>query len=1179
VQGISLTTLLIHVKTDVNKAIGDLARLDAKVKGSSIVGGAAAKATGYAVVAALGYSAKAFIDFDAEMTESIAIMGNVSDAMRDKLEKGARDVAATTTFSAKKAAEAYFFLASSGLNATEALAAMPAVAKFAQAGMFDLATATEYLVDAQAALGLSVKNDAIKNMENMVRVSDVLVKANILSNATVEQLADSLTNKAGGALRIVGKDIEEGTAVLAAFAKTGLKGQAAGTALYIILRDLQTAAIKNGDEFKKFGISVYDSTGNMRNMADIIGDLEGAFEGMSDKEKRATLRMLGFQDRSIASLQTLIGLSGEIRNYEKELRNAGGTTETIAKKQLESFKNQLILIWHRTQNLAILLGSWLVPKLFEAGAAVHDLADKVVALLRGPFGTMGDIIHKIRDAFGSLAGPYGVAGFAVILDDLVGGEGRYIGFFTNVGDVIMDVFNFIKRNWEPIKVVFLGLFGGAAVSILIAWAAALAGPVVGAVVLLGSILASPIALLGALAAGLYYAYTEVEGFRKAVDGAARWVRDTLIPALSDFTDWVIKTGTPTVRAFAEFIIGAWRSVATWAVENWGLIKETFQKGVNTVIILGKFMVKVLQATWKAFGDNIVRHIQIVWRLVTGIFDAALDVILGLYTVFMGVFTGNWSKAWDGVRQVFRGVWGGITNIFRAAWDTLLNILDVGLSGLRLIWDVAWEGLKDVVPGSLRAVRDLLWRFFEELPGKLGRQFINVRNWLYDFGFNLIKGFLRGAKAAFVNVLTWFGGLSAKIAMKLQDATAWIFDEGDDTMKGFLAGVEEGAEDVTTWFTELPAKVVGWTGDAGEWLVTAGSDAMIGFFKGVSNYFQDTVVPWFIDLPNKAGRWLTNTAEWFREDGLEAAKGFLLGVWEFIDNEVVPWFMDLPHKLQEWIPNAIAWLQDDGLKVMKGLLIGLGIGALLVGAFFLALPGIVLLGLAAVFIAAMIGVAQALFNGFVRGLAAALPIAIRWFKKVPRAILDGLGEYWNWLVHAGKMVVQGFIDGMKSMGRKLWETATGMAKTVIDAVTNPLSILSPSKLFHQFGVYTAQGFIDGINSMSSKVDRAVDAMLTIPKRNRFVFPVRDVSIPRSSASNLEPLRRAVAHQSIYQYGGGVGGSPLAGAAPGGDLVSQRALEEIVARLMQHAKPNVDMKVDMKETKDPMLVGAELAWNLK
>jgi len=274
------------------------------------------------------------------MNRSLAIMGDVSDKMRGAMTKAAIDVAKTTNFSARQAADSYFFLASAGMDAAQSLQAMPTVAVFAQSGMFDLATATDLLTDSQSALGLS-SEDATENLTNMKRVGDVLVKANTIANASVEQFAQSLTNKAAAAARLVGHDVEQATAVLAAFADQGIKGAEAGTAYAVVMRDLQTKAIGNTQAFKAAKVAVFDQGGEMRNLSAIVSDLETRLDGLSDKTKKSVLLDMGFSDKSVAFLATLIGTSEKMVEFEKGLRAAGGTMENVAGKQLTPMETAL----------------------------------------------------------------------------------------------------------------------------------------------------------------------------------------------------------------------------------------------------------------------------------------------------------------------------------------------------------------------------------------------------------------------------------------------------------------------------------------------------------------------------------------------------------------------------------------------------------------------------------------------------------------------------------------------------------------------------------------------------------------------------------------------------------------------------------------------------------------------
>ena len=347
----------------MNKAAGQMAKVFAKVGlGAGIVGGLAVKQ---------------FAQFDDAMTQSLAIMGDVSDAMRSEMTEAAKQMARETTFSATDAAKSFYYLASAGLSAEASVSALPKVAKFAQAGMFDMARATDLLTDAQSALGLTMRNDAIANMNNMVHVSDVLVKANTLANASVEQFSIALTNKAGPAMKSVGMDIEEGVAVLAAFADQGIKAEEGGTQFAIVLRELQRRALENTKAFKKYNVTVFDNAGEMRNMGDILGDLDKAYVGLSDAQRKSMLSEMGFADRSVISLLALKDMSGAVKTYEEQLREASGTTEEVAKKQLTSLSSQLKLARNAIQELAISLGQYLAPMVRSVALALQQFRDIV----------------------------------------------------------------------------------------------------------------------------------------------------------------------------------------------------------------------------------------------------------------------------------------------------------------------------------------------------------------------------------------------------------------------------------------------------------------------------------------------------------------------------------------------------------------------------------------------------------------------------------------------------------------------------------------------------------------------------------------------------------------------------------------------------------------------------------
>ena len=335
--------------------------------------------TAFAAVASA--SVVQFAKFDQQMTKSTAIIRDMNADLRKQMELTARSLSRESITPVEELAEAYFFLASAGLSAKQSMGALDLVNKFAIAGAFDMATATDLLTDSQSALGLTVA-DTAKNMENMRRISDVLIKANTLSNATARQFAESLTNKAAAALRRFNKDAEEGVAVLAAFAEQGTKGLRAGERLNILLRELERTARENSDAWEKMSLSVFGADGNMRNLADIIEGLERRLKPMSDIKKGATLALLGFTSESMDAIVQLIGMSEKIRGYEKELRNAAGTTEDVANKQMKSFANQMQVVWNIIKDVALVIGQDLTPILSVFVAKFKDGSDATEGFAR-----------------------------------------------------------------------------------------------------------------------------------------------------------------------------------------------------------------------------------------------------------------------------------------------------------------------------------------------------------------------------------------------------------------------------------------------------------------------------------------------------------------------------------------------------------------------------------------------------------------------------------------------------------------------------------------------------------------------------------------------------------------------------------------------------------------------------
>lgn len=348
---------------------------------ASLAGG-----TGLAIAAggfALYEVSKQAAEFDDAMNKSLSIMGNVSDAMKGKMSDAAKQLAAQFGISGVEIAHTFYNLASSGLSAEESLKALPTVVKFAFTASADGVMKTE-----KAAEMLTTVVNALQGSGGSIeRIADLLLQADKIAAGTGEQFAKSLAGKGAGAIRILGKDVEEGLAVLTTFSTLGIRGADAQTALVQVLRDFRVQAEKHKDvlvtlngQTLTYGQLVYDSSGKMKNMADILRELETLFKGASNQTIAHDLALLGLNQRTTQITQAIVGFSDKMKENEAILRSSGNTMQEITDKRLDSAVTKFKELKEAMRNVAIGVGDDVLPTLLDFAnglKVILDYADRM----------------------------------------------------------------------------------------------------------------------------------------------------------------------------------------------------------------------------------------------------------------------------------------------------------------------------------------------------------------------------------------------------------------------------------------------------------------------------------------------------------------------------------------------------------------------------------------------------------------------------------------------------------------------------------------------------------------------------------------------------------------------------------------------------------------------------------
>lgn len=323
--------------------------------------------------------------FENSMSNVEALSGATGDEL-DALEAKAREMGATTTYSASEAADALGYMALAGWDANESIEGLPGVLSLAQAGQMDLAAASDLVTDYLSAFGMEA--------DDTTRMVDVLAYAQANANTTVDGLGMAFKNVAANA-HAAGMDVETTSAAISMMANQGLKGSEAGTALAAVLRDMtakaEDGAIAIGDQT----VAIADSQGNYRDFTDILRDVAAATEGMGDQEKSAAL-MTTFTADSIKGLNLMLNAGAdEMASFRDELYNSSGAAETMADVMTDNLTGDIKEFESALEELQLKIYDSLKEPLRDATQFATNVVVPGVTLMVQNFDKLAPVIATV----------------------------------------------------------------------------------------------------------------------------------------------------------------------------------------------------------------------------------------------------------------------------------------------------------------------------------------------------------------------------------------------------------------------------------------------------------------------------------------------------------------------------------------------------------------------------------------------------------------------------------------------------------------------------------------------------------------------------------------------------------------------------------------------------------------
>ncbi len=659
------------------KAAGDkISGVGDKISG---VGQALAPISG-AAVAGFTAAIKTTADFESQMSKVEALSGSTAEQMVD-LEAKAREMGASTKFSATEAGQAFEYMALAGWKAEDMTAGISGIMSLAAASGEDLATVSDIVTDALTAFGQSA--------EDAGHFADVLAAASSNSNTTVSMMGESFKYVAplAGSL---GYSVDDVAVALGLMANAGIKASQAGTSFRTILTNLASPSEKVANAMELVGVSLEDGEGNMLSFRDVLTQLREGFgqikipmdefqksveeldrqleagevtqEGYDESLLELMDRAYGAEgamkaqaaaaiggQRGLSALLAMVNASdADLEKLTTAIDGSAGSAESMAEIMQDNLSGQLTILMSQLQELAISVGETLLPAIMKVVEGLQKFMD----FLNGLDEDTKNTIVNIGLVVAALAPALLIIGKVIsAVGAIVSGIGALLPVLTTVGTFIT----------------------------------ATAIPAIGGVIAALAPFLPVIAAVGLAIAAIIVVFKNwdaiVESFQ-IIWGA--------------FTDWI----SEKFEKAAEAITKIWDGLKEGASKAWNGIKESVTGAVSDIKDKAQEKMDKVKQTFEENGGGIKGAVAVYTEAIKGFYGGMFDKLDSLTGGKLGEILGKFKEKFGEIKQA---VTDKLHELISGAATWGKDLIDNFVKG---ITDKI-QAVKDAVGNVAQTVRDFI----------------------------------------------------------------------------------------------------------------------------------------------------------------------------------------------------------------------------------------------------------------------------------------------------------------------------------------------------------------------------------------------------------------------------------------------------------------------------------------
>lgn len=707
------------------------------------------------------------MNFESAMSKVQAISGATGDEL-DALKNKAKEMGSTTKFTATESAEAFNYMAMAGWKTEDMLNGIEGIMNLAAASGADLATTSDIVTDALTAMGYSAKDAG--------KLADIMAAASSNANTNVEMMGATF-QYAAPIVGALGYSMEDTAVAIGLMANAGIKGEKAGTALRSTLSRLASPPKACAEALNELSISITNTDGTMKPLSQIIDELRGKFDGLSESQQAEYAKSIAGQEAMSGLLAIVNAAPSDYEKLQKAVENSNGAAKEMSDVMMNNAQGGMTLLKSKLEGIQIEIAEKFAPALEKGIEMLDGLLNAVQFVIDhgnefiGVIKAMGagiatyvaytTAVKIMKDGFMSLT----IAQKAVTMAQeamnvvmnmnpiglIIAGITALVAAFIHFWNTSEEFRQFWIDLWENIKQIALNVWEAITGFFTSAWEG----------------------IQGAWGSVVEFFSGLWEGIKSVFSTVADWINTNVFQPIMNFFQPVIdffKTAFEIIFQLAE---GCWEIIK----RVWEVVSSWFNENI----------IKPVVSFFTGLWDGIKKGAEIAWNFIKGVWNAVSGwfnntIIKPVGNFFSGMWDGlkkGASAAWDGIKSVFGGVANWFKDIFSKAWQKVKDVFSVGGKIFDGIKDGIVNAFKNVVNAIIRGINKVIAIPFNAINGVLDKirnvEFLGIapfRNLISRFNVPQIPELYRGGvlEKGQVGLLE---GNGAEAVVPLEKNTGWI----------------------------------------------------------------------------------------------------------------------------------------------------------------------------------------------------------------------------------------------------------------------------------------------------------------------------------------------------------------------------------------------------------------------